>query len=213
VTISSLKNSFYTDLRKIKKELYKESVKKKFFVRNPESVRTRYLTFAILTMILAGALAIVGAATLIGIFLGGGFGLLLCGIIFAIISFYMPKRTAFGRETLRRAKGYSLFVSGTEKYRQPFFENENTFMQVLPYAIMFGVTKKLANAMKEMGIKPPQPAWYVGTQPFNAFVFATDVDNFSKSLSTTIASVPGGSGSGGGGFSGGGFGGGGGGSW
>lgn len=86
-------------------------------------------------------------------------------------------------------------------------------MEVLPYAIVFGVTKKLAQAFEEMGIQTPEPNWYVGTHPFNAAVFASSIDSFSSSLSTAIASTPSSSGSGGGGFSGGGFGGGSGGSW
>jgi uncharacterized membrane protein len=140
-------------------------------------------------------------------------GLLICGIIFIFISFFMPRKTALGRETYRKARGYKLFVSGTEKYRQPFFEKENIFMEVLPYAMVFGVTNKLANAMKEMGIQQPQPSWYVGTTAFNISRFTSDVNNFSNSFSSVIASSPSGSGSGGGGVSGGGFGGGGGGSW
>jgi uncharacterized membrane protein len=86
-------------------------------------------------------------------------------------------------------------------------------MEVLPYAIVFGVTKKLAKAMEDMGIKPPEPAWYVGAAAFNPYRFTNNIDNFSRSLSSAIAAAPGGSGSGGGGFAGGGFGGGGGGSW
>ena len=78
-------------------------------------------------------------------------------------------------------------------------------MKVLPYAIIFGVTDKLAKAMKEMGVKPPQPAWYVGTGYFSISSFNSSINNFSSSLSSAIASAPSGSGSGG--FSGGGFGG------
>jgi len=83
----------------------------------------------------------------------------------------------------------------------------------LPYAIVFGVTEKFAKAMADMGLKPTNPVWYHGVQPFHPTVFASEINSFSKSLSMAITSVPGGSGSGGGGFSGGGFGGGGGGSW
>ena len=120
---------------------------------------------------------------------------------------------AYGHELYRQIKGYKLFVSGTEKYRQPFFENRNIFMQVLPYAMVFGVTKKLAKAMEQMGIEPSQPAWYVGSQAFNIGSFSSSMESFSSALSSSIASAPGGSGSGGGGFSGGGGGGGGGGGW
>jgi uncharacterized membrane protein len=104
-------------------------------------------------------------------------------------------------------------VSGTEKYRAKFYEDKSMFVSVLPFAIMFGVTDKLAKAFKDMGLNPPSPSWYHGSGPFNAAVFATSMHDFSNSMGSAMASAPSSSGSGGSGFSGGGFGGGGGGSW
>lgn len=213
VKISKLKNSFYKQLKGVKDALYGEVTNKKLFARNPQATRRKYLLFAIMLLIIGVAITGIGLSILNNFIVGVGFGLNLCSIIFIIISFLMPRKTAFGREVYRKARGYKLFVSGTEKYRQPFFEKENIFMEVLPYAIVFGVTKKLATAMQEMGIKPVQPSWYIGAAAFNSVRFATDINSFSSSLSSAIASSPSGSGSGGGGFSGGGFGGGGGGSW
>lgn len=213
VKISELKNSFYKDLEEIKKALYEELTRKKLFDENPSSSRGKYST--------GGAIAIVAGFGMLwfsavggAIFLGAGGGLILCGIIFLIAALKaMPRRTALGHDAYIKALGYKLFVSGTEKYRAPFYEKENLFMEVLPYAIVFGVTKKLAEAMKEMGLKPAAPSWYHGAAAFNASGFTSNMGEISKALSSAIASAPGGSGSGGGGFSGGGHGGGGGGSW
>lgn len=214
VKLSDLKTKFYVFLQKIKDLLYKDLVSKKIFDNNPQSVRAKYLFFAIAlaTLSFIGTLIIfknIPDSFLLGICLG----LFICGMLFIFISLSMPRKTAFGREMYRKARGYKLFVSGTEKYRQPFFEKKNIFMDVLPYAMIFGVTDKLAKAMKEMGIEPAQPSWYVGATAFNVSRFTSDVNSFSNSFSSVIASYPSGSGSGGGGFSGGGFGGGGGGSW
>ena len=93
--------------------------------------------------------------------------------------------------------------------------------EILPYAIVFGNTEKFANALKKLGIEPPQPSWYVSSHAFNALIFSSNMNHFSNSLTSAIAAQPAknsfaSSGSGfssGGGFSGGGFGGGGGGSW
>ena len=212
--LSELKHTFYKSLKTVKNELYKEVVSKKLFEKNPQSVRSKYFVFALLLTFfsLLGFLLILKNIPN-SFLLGPSVGAAVCGIFFIIISFFMPRKSALGREVYRKARGYELFVSGTEKYRQPFFEKENIFMEVLPYAIVFGVTKKLADAMKEMGIKTAQPNWYIGTAAFNAYRFTSNINNFSNSLSSAIASSPAGSGSGGGGFSGGGFGGGGGGSW
>lgn len=213
VKLSSLKNSFYKDLKIIKKELYKEVVSLNLFAGNPQSIRTKYTLWAVGVMAGGAVITILGFISMLSFLIGIGLGLDVIGIMFIFTAQFMPRRTAHGREMYRRARGYKLFIDTAEKHRQQFFEKENTFMEVLPYAIVFGATKKLANTMKVMGVEPPQPGWYRGSRPFNAYLFASGIDSFSRSLSKTISSSPSGSGSGGGGFSGGGFGGGGGGSW
>jgi hypothetical protein len=214
IKISDLKNSFYQDLIGIKKELYQNVTDKKFFDENPETVRTKYSLISLAGIVGGVLLPIFFGKTNIGVFAGIGSGLFLSGIIFFFIAQKaMPKKSPLGHETYKKALGYKLFLSETEKYRAQFYEKENMFMEVLPYAIVFGVTKKLAEAMKDIGIKQPEPNWYHGSVPFNAALFATNMDTFSKSLGTALASAPSGSGSGGGGSAGGGFGGGGGGSW
>lgn len=214
VKTSELKNSFYKDLADIKTALYEEVKKKDLFVEDPQKARVKYGAYAGGMVVLSLLFLFFGTPFFGGALLGAGIALLLSGIPALILAIKgMPKRTAYGRELYAKARGYKQFVSGTEKYRQPFFEKENLFMEVLPYAILFGVTKKLATAMKEMGVQTQSPAWYSGNAPFNAAVFASTMGDFSNSLGSAIASAPGGSGSGGGGFSGGGSGGGGGGSW
>jgi uncharacterized membrane protein len=213
VEISGLKNTFYKDLVEIKEALYEETARKKLFDKNPSQVRMKYGGTGAL-FIVAGIVLLFVGPFFGGIFLGIGSALIPCGILCLILATKaMPRRTALGHEAYLKTKGYKLFISETEKYRQAFFEKENTFMEVLPYAIVFGVTDKLANAMKDMGVNPPAPHWYHGPNAFNAAIFAGNMGDFSKSLSSAMASAPSSSGSGGGGFSGGGFGGGGGGSW
>lgn len=220
--MSDLKNSFYTHLKHVKELLYEEVVRKKLFPKNPEQVRAKYFGLGLGVTILGGA-CLVLAAIWVGnswnLFLyhqalaGVGVGLLVVGALGIFLHRLMPRKSGYGRELYQRALGYEMFVSGTEKYRAPYYENHNLFVEVLPYAIMFGVTDKLARAFKDMGIEPPAPGWYHGAGTFHALNFASSMNNFSSSVSSAMASKPSSSGSGGGGFSGGGFGGGGGGSW
>lgn len=219
--LSLLKNTFYTELNEVKDALYREVVRKKLFPSDPSFVRGFYLLSGF-AMVVAGCVGFILAAyfidTLFTSFIlkigaGSLVGLIASGILVMIVSPLMSRRSGYGYELYRRCLGYKQFVSGTEKYRAKFLEDQHLFVDVLPYAIVFGVTGKLARAFKAMGINPPVPTWYHGSQPFNAFLFASSIDGFSKSLGSAIASTPSGSGSGGGGFSGGGFGGGGGGSW
>ncbi len=222
VLISTLRQKFHSALEEVKDLLYAAAEEKKLFVENPGKVRGRYLRNSFLLLV---ALGIVGfifitqggeallshvrlSSVILGALVGGG----VVTVAAFFFSFAMPKRTAYGREIYRRCAGYRLFVSGTEKYRQPFFENENTFMDVLPYAMVFGVTRKLADAMRDMQLPPSANQWYIGSGPLNVALLANGLDGFSRQLSMAAQSAPSGSGFSGG-SSGGGFGGGGGGSW
>jgi uncharacterized membrane protein len=214
VKISSLKQTFYDELKKIKEELYKEVVTKGLFPKDPEKVRTKYFALSFV-MIFVGLFAI-------GYTIGFGnviladlcLGLTFSGFILLLTARHMPRRSAYGRDLYRRIKGYRLFIEKAETHRQKFFEKKNLFNEVLPYAIVFGLTGKFAAAMEEMGIKPSNTGWYSGSRPFSMGSFESSMSGFSSSMSSAIASTPSSSGgfssSGG---SGGGFGGGGGGSW
>jgi len=207
VLLSELKNKFYKELSKVKSLLYQDVYSKKLFLLNPQKVRNKHWAYAGLTAGIGFFLWV------FRVFPAFSLAFSIVFLAYGIIGVRaMPQRTAYGREIYRKARGYKLFLENTEKYRQPFFENENTFMNVLPYAMVFKITKKLAKAMEDMGIQPQQPVWFVGSgNAFNVTAFGSSMDSLSNSLSSAIASAPGGSGSGGGGGAGGGGGGGGGG--
>ncbi|MBI5044960.1 MAG: DUF2207 domain-containing protein [Candidatus Levybacteria bacterium] len=214
VKLSELKFSFYKDLSLVKTKLYERIVERKMFFDNPEVIRKKYL----ITGILLACLPIFSLFVLGGFFVSPSMfavitGIATCGITLVGFSSRMPKRTADGRELYRRSLGYKMFISGAEKYRQQFFENNNLFTETLPYAIIFGLSEKFAKAMKDIGIEPKEPKWYRGSSPFAVMSFTKSIDSFSNTLSSAIAATPTKSGSSGGGSSGGGFGGGGGGSW
>lgn len=213
VDLSSLKNTFHASLKSVQDDLYAQVTDRKLFVENPQSVRATALTIPIIQLILAGVALGFSADSQNVWLIVALVSLLLSAILGIALSTKMPRRSAEGREALRKTLGYKLFLSQTEKYRQPFLENQNLFMDVLPYAMVFGVTKKLAESMEKIGAHPAQPSWYYGVTPWNPVLFTQNIGTVSAAMSTAMASTPGSSGSGGGGFSGGGFGGGGGGSW
>ncbi len=220
VALSSLKNNFYDDLAKVKKLIYAEVTRKGLFAENPETVRTHHAAISIAALLLGigacfGISALVQQlpALLAQIGFGTSSAISQVGFWALLATFAMPARTLHGAELLRQSKGFELFINTAEKYRAQFAEKENLYTDILPYAIVFKSTKKLAKAMEKLGVTPPQPTWYHGSHAFHAVAFADSMNSFSSSLSTAMASTPGGSGSGGSGFSGGGFGGGGGGSW
>ncbi len=212
-TLSDLKNKFYDDLAKAKKALYADAVTRKWFPRNPNTVRTIWRVAGV-----AGVVA--GVALTIGLGSRWGAGLLglpivAGGLLLAAIAGAMPRRTAAGREAMRRALGFARYIKTAEQHQQEFAERANIFTAYLPYAIAMKCVEKWANAFKDVDLRQATGGWYAGTTAFNASSFSSSVGSFSSSVSSAIASTPGGSGGSGfsGGSSGGGGGGGGGGSW
>jgi uncharacterized membrane protein len=146
--------------------------------------------------------------------------IVLTGIVLLAVGGRMPARTGKGSAMLSRVEGFRrLFDEGEEDTRQRFAEKQGIFSQYLPYAIVFGCTKKWAKAFE--GLSADQlgsASWYSGTSnAFGAFAIASALDDFdTRATGTLYASQPSSSsasGFSGGGFSGGGGGGGGGGSW
>lgn len=213
INISGLKNKFYEDLAEIKKELYSSVIRKKLFMKNPEEVKNKYMILSILFSFFTAFIIFAGIAWSIGVLIAFGSGLFLMSFFALFLSRSMAARSAYGHDLYRRSKGYYLFISGAEKYRQRFYENKNLFNDILPYAIIFGLTSKYAKAMDNIGYTATNQNWYIGRSGFNPAVFANSVSTFSSSFSTAIASAPSKSGGFSSGGSGGGFGGGGGGSW
>ena len=213
--VSDLKTKFYQDLARVKDKLYADVIRQEYFPNNPAHIKGIYLTiFIILTAVVTSLLILNGTRLYPSpVITGITLGLLPAGILGIALSRSMSRRTAKGAEMARRIKGYRLFLSQVEKHRQKFFEDKNLFNEILPYAIVFGLTDKIAKAAKDMGVKPNTPSWYTGASAFHATTFAHNVSNFSSSVGSSIASTPSSSGFSSGGSSGGGFGGGGGGSW
>jgi uncharacterized membrane protein YgcG len=214
VLMSELKNSFYTDLAKVKEHLYSQVTSQNhFFAGNPEKVRSFHVVGALVTMGIGAAL-IYGLGELIGAALIG-VPVVVAGLLLLLFSSAMPRRTGAGREMYRRCLGFRKYMTVAETDRQRFNEEIGLFQEYLPYAIVFGCVDKWAKAFEGLDTQETTGSWYVSSRPFSAAAFSSNLQSFSSSISSSIASTPGGSGGSGfsGGSSGGGGGGGGGGSW
>lgn len=216
VTLSALKRHFYTTLAKAQRELYADSVTRRWFAADPQRVRQIYAGL--------GVVAIVAAAFLVfglGSSLGAGIvglGAVVPAVALLVVSPRMPRKTRAGAELLRRTLGFRHYMEIAEKERQRFAERENIFSEYLPYAIVFGCVEKWARAFKDIDTTAATSSWYTGSAlgAFSANDLSRDLSSFSSQVSSAISATPGGSGGSGfsgGGGSGGGGGGGGGGSW
>jgi len=215
ILISNLKNKFYTNLPALKKALYGELIRKKYFLSSPEKVRNSYIVSGIIILVFA----VIAFALLVP---GSGVKSFIAGILTGtpVLAFarFMPVKTRAGASAYMDILGFQEFMNRAEKDRLERIGDKNLFSKFLPYAIALDVADNWANAFE--GIYQEPPDWFVspvGFRTFSPYAFAHSLNSVTSNLSSAMFSAPrssgGGGGLGGGGFSGGGFGGGGGGSW
>jgi len=219
--ISSLKNRFYTNLDELRKTLYGELIRKKYFVRNPEKVRHLYSGVGFFTMVFGSfAFIFLSPDSPIKSIIAA----ILTGLPVILFAKFMPAKTRAGVSAYMDILGFQEFMNRAEKDRLERMGDMNLFSKFLPYAIALDVADNWAKAFEGIYQDPPQ--WYVspgGFRTFSPYMFSNSISSVTSSLSSAMFSAPrgsgagggagGGGGFGGGGFSGGGFGGGGGGSW
>ena len=219
--VSSLKNRFYTNLNQLRKTLYGELIRKKYFVGNPEKVRNLYGGIGFLIMVLGSfAFLFLSPGSLVKSIMAG----VLTGIPVILFAKHMPARTKAGASAYMDILGFQEFMNRAEKDRLERIGDVNLFSKFLPYAIALDVADNWAKAFE--GIYQNPPDWYVspgGFRTFHPYAFTHSINSVTSTLTSAMFSAPRGSGvggggsfgggGGGGGFSGGGFGGGGGGSW
>jgi uncharacterized membrane protein len=218
--ISSLKNRFYTNLDLLRKTLYKELIKKKYFMGNPEKVRNWYggISFFVMVFGVFVFLFLSPDSSVKSVIAG-----ILTGIPVMLFAKHMPAKTKAGARAYMDILGFQEFMNRAEKDSLERMKDVNLFSKFLPYAIALDVADNWAEAFK--GIYQDPPDWYVspgGFRTFSPYGFTHSVNSITSELSSAMFSAPrgsgiggggGGGGFGGGGSSGGGFGGGGGGSW
>jgi uncharacterized membrane protein len=210
VMISELKDNFYRALSPIKTALYQELISSRYFPSNPENIRKIFKWIGI---------GIIVTSMFLFESWGIKLSIALSGLLVLIYSRFMPRKTKKGSLAKEELLGFREFIERAEKDRiEKLTENDPTlFDRVLPYALVFGLGDRWADAFKDLYKSPP--SWYYSPTYVDKFaprIFVADLGRSLAVMNSSFASSPsrsGGSGFGGGGFSGGGFGGGGGGSW
>jgi len=207
VKLSDLKNNFYASLPPIEKSALVDA-ESKWITKKGLTLRITFVLIGILTIILSGWLLVFSVIPFLSF--------LMSGIMLIIFGFIMPKRTQEGVDLLFEIKGFELYMKTAETYRQQFYEKENIFDKLLPYAIVFGIAdlwaKKMRQIYGEDYFKNYHPVWFVGGSytSFDVNSFTSQLNSITQSISQSTSSSSGAHGSGG---AGGGGGGGGGGGW
>ena len=205
VTLGELRRTFATDLGAVQKGLYDEVMDRHWFVRRPDHVRAFWYVIGGLLFALGVAGAVVLAIFTRWALLG--LPLLAPGLVVILAARHMPARTARGRQALEEAVGYERFLDVADADQLRFQEEQFQFVAALPYAMVFGLTRKWAEVLavlQERGLDL-QPSWYVGYDPgapFRALWLGAALSNFtsasSSALSMPAAQSGGGFGGGGG---------------
>lgn len=205
VSIDSLKKDFYKSFKEMKDLVSEEVTQDDYFTTDPiKSQQKFFIVGFILTVICYLIIGTFGSYMKIASSDAEVLPFLASGLLLVIFGFVMPKKSLKGVDALWHIKGFKEYIKKAEKYRAQFYEKENIFEKYLPYAILFGVTKKWAKAFE--GITHSQPNWYVSSSniaTFNAVAFASSLDKSLASMTTSMTSSRSGSGGGGGGGGGG----------
>jgi uncharacterized membrane protein YgcG len=215
VTLSSLRNKFYTHLPKLKSDLYAMLVNRGFYTARPDHVRAWYISGGIGAGLIIGfASAFVmerlGMQPASGVIAG-----VLSGAVIVGFGVFMPARTMRGTRELEKVRGFEEFLGRVEADRlERVVKTPEMFERFLPYAMALGVEETWAKKFEGIANTPPQ--WYsghYGAHGFRPGAFTNSLGAMSTKAATAMASAPRSSGGSGfrGGSSGGGFGGGGGG--
>jgi len=215
VLLSDLHNKFAAHIQAVEKALMNDAMEQGWFRKQPGTVKALWMFLGlVVTAAGFGLTAVLAASTHAALL---GLPVIIAGILLIVLSYTMPARTAKGYAVLRHTLGFKRFIDESEKRRAEFAERANLFSEYLPYAVVFGATKKWAKAFGGLDDPPPDTSsWYVAQHPLDYVMFTSAIDGFAVTSAGTLTSTPassGGSGFSGGGFSGGGGGGGGGGSW
>ncbi len=160
-SMSDLKNKFYTAIPKIQRGLYKETVQRKFFRTDPDTVRGRYAGMGIgLLVVTAGvgflAFSLLAEATgaIICPFIAVG----IAAVVLIITGQAMPVKTRHGAEESAKWKAFKRYLQEIERYAN-LEEASDQFDRFLPYAIAFGIERSWINKFAAVP-STPIPIWY-----------------------------------------------------
>jgi len=218
VPLDALHNTFYANIPGIKNQIFASLVGDGYYAQRPDSVRSTYVLFGIVTgfILVAGGIWIANHSGMQPVpFVIAG---LLTGAIICGFGWFMPARTQAGARALEGVLGFEDFLAHVESDRfNRTIKTPEMFEKFLPFAMALGVEKNWSKAFQGIYTQPPQ--WYQGSYGpgFYPYMFANDLNSMSSMAGDVMTSAPRSaegsafsSDSGGGGFEGGGFGGGGG---
>ncbi len=161
VSLSTLKNKFYTHIPKLQTMVYEELVKEGMFKQSPEQVRSGWI--------------VLGAFLLMG---GIGFsvvlfelaesmsyalmclpaGIVISGLAMLVAASAMPSKTQKGAEEAAKWNAFREYMRNLQQYQDVESAAQN-FSRFLPYAVAFGFERSWIKRFEKVDTVG-MPPWY-----------------------------------------------------
>jgi hypothetical protein len=150
------------DLVRVQRLLYQDVTARGWMRGHPAAVRFGWY-------LRGGALVAVGVGATAALALWTGWGLVglpvvLAGVVAVLFAARMPVRTTAGTAVLAQAKGFRLYLETVGAEHLPERWSERVFGPYLPYAVVFGLTRRWTGRYRETA------GAAAGTSPLSWFV-------------------------------------------
>ncbi len=141
------------------------------------------------------------ASHLSGGYIIGVLGCVIC-LFISVLSAKIKKRTKVGDKIVEEVKGFKEFILYAEKERinMLYDENPEYFFDILPYAIVLGITEKWADKFKDISL--PKPGWYMipygDNRYYDSYRYANNLQMTTREIASYSRYAPRSNGYGGG---------------
>jgi uncharacterized membrane protein YgcG len=158
--LSDLRQKFYTAIPELREQLYQEVVTEGFFPRNPQTTRRVWSGLGCAGLVISGMiafflLAILGDISPWVACPGVSLAAAMAGLM--IVGRHMPRKTPQGAEEAAKWLAFKRYLQTIEKHGD-LEAAKDKFEEFLPYAVAFGLERRLINQFA--AVDAPAPSWW-----------------------------------------------------
>jgi uncharacterized membrane protein YgcG len=161
VSLSGLKNQFYSNLPAIYNSMYKQLVDLKYFPEDPSGVRSRNFGMGcgiIVLGIIVGAIWVAIGTAVSDLIIIPAIALGVVGVVAIFMAGAMPRKTDFGSEEAEKWRAFKRYLQQIKSYTNVQAAADK-FQQYLPYAVALGVDQEFTRQFES--VPTAMPMWYI----------------------------------------------------
>lgn len=177
--LSEVRRDYDAVFPPLRDELYRSMVKEGLLPASPERVRALWLVIGLVVIGLAAFVLMGGARAVVSSPLPLGLGLAVAGLVIAVLSPLMPRKTLRGAQILAQVRNFREFLERSnqdELRRLP----PNTMHRWLAWAIALGVSERWIHAFD--GLAVSEPGWYTEPGRFQVASFDRSLSRFASTV-------------------------------